>query len=507
MKKTSKRFFRIKYIIALAIIISIAAAYAFTRKSSVPVFESSQAMVGDVVETVSVTGKVSPVDKADLAFEKSGVATRIFVKVGDQVKKGDPIAYLDSAGDQADVASLQATLQDISRPLRSQEQSVEQAKVDSAATALGNAQKDALNAVSSAFNASEGALVNHADAFFTNPQSGNPTIKFGNQSYDLQLSINLKRADISIAFNAWGAELAAASGTADVSDMLSHAQTRLGDIQVFLNSLSAMVNALNPGNSGLSQASIDSYTFAMNSALSELNGAQTSVTGAQTELRNASSAYVEAQNEFNLKEVGSSAQSIAAQSAKVDGANAELAKDRILSPIDGVITFVEPNEGEFVSAGETAFTVQSDGAYKIEAYVPEADVAKVALGDLASTTLDAYGSNIDFPSQVTAIDPAETILEGVPTYKVTLLFVASDVRIRSGMTANLVILTHKASGVLEIPYRATIITATSTAVRKVSADGKAYAIIPVVAGLKGSDGSIQIISGLNAGDKVVTYVK
>ena len=53
--------------------------------------------------------------------------------------------------------------------------------------------------------------------------------------------------------------------------------------------------------------------------------------------------------------------------------------------------------------------------------MPEADIAKVAIGDLASSTLDAYGSYVDFPAQVTMIDPAETVIEGVPTYKVTLV--------------------------------------------------------------------------------------
>ena len=125
---------------------------------------------------------------------------------------------------------------------------------------------------------------------------------------------------------------------------------------------------------------------------------------------------------------------------------------------------------------------------------------------MASDTLDAYGSFTDFPSQVTAIDPAETVLEGVPTYKVTLKFVNPDSRILSGMTANLEILTHEAAGVLEIPYRAVIITATSTMVRLLNPDGASYTTVPVVTGLKGSDGTIQVISGLKAGDKVVTYI-
>ncbi|MDE2188658.1 MAG: efflux RND transporter periplasmic adaptor subunit, partial [Patescibacteria group bacterium] len=187
-------------------------------------------------------------------------------------------------------------------------------------------------------------------------------------------------------------------------------------------------------------------------------------------------------------------------------AKAILAQDTLTSPIDGVVTQADPNVGEFIAAGQGGFAVQNDN-FKIEAYVPEADIAKVAVGNLASSTLDAYGAYTNFPAKVTMIDPAETVLEGVPTYKVTLVFVSPDSRIRSGMTANLEILTHQASDVLEIPYRAISQTATSTTVRLVSADGKSYTAVPVVTGLKGSDGTIEITSGLKVGDKVVTYVK
>jgi len=87
-----------------------------------------------------------------------------------------------------------------------------------------------------------------------------------------------------------------------------------------------------------------------------------------------------------------------------------------------------------------------------------------------------------------------------------LKFVNPDSRILSGMTANLEILTNEAAGVLEIPYRAVTVTATSTTVNLLNPDGTTYKAVPVVTGLKGSDGTIQIISGLKVGDKVVTYI-
>jgi HlyD family secretion protein len=160
-----------------------------------------------------------------------------------------------------------------------------------------------------------------------------------------------------------------------------------------------------------------------------------------------------------------------------------------------------------VAAGSSAFSVQSDGQYKIEAFVPEADIAKVSLKDSADVTLDAYGADTHFPATVTLIDPAETVLEGVPTYKVTLQFNLPDARIRSGMTANTDIMTAEADNVVSVPSRAILDDKGAKSVRILNADGITFTTVPVTVGIKGSDGTTQIISGIAAGQKIVTYVK
>ena len=58
-----------------------------------------------------------------------------------------------------------------------------------------------------------------------------------------------------------------------------------------------------------------------------------------------------------------------------------------------------------------------------------------------------------------------------------------------------------------VPSRSVITENDNKVLRIVSADGKSFNSVPVVSGLKGSDAMIEIISGINVGDKVVTYVK
>lgn len=513
MRKALKHFFRKWYVIMAIIIVVIFGGYLLMHRPKAPVYETATAAVANVVEKVSVTGAVVPVQKADLAFEKGGVIAAIGVKVGDTVKKGGLIAKLDDAGDVAALDSAQAKLDDISRGLRPEELASEQVKVDSATIALSNAKEDALNAARMAYIQAQASVVNYADSLFTNPQSPNPVITVRTDSQTAQNSIDSERVLVGDTLARWKTDVDSMSQPSQASDLFVRTQGYADSVKNFLNDLSGIVNALNPGNSGLSQSAIDAALSAMNSALSGINQSVSSLTSASSGLSSASAAYDQANNDFKVAVAGSSAQAIRAQSATVDGFKAELAKDSIDSPIDGVVTRVDPSVGEFVAGGTSAFSVESVGQYKIEAYVPEADIAKVAIGNSADVTLDAYGSDTHFPATVTAIDPAETVLEGVPTYKVTLHFDLPDARIRSGMTANTDILTHEHDDVISVPSRAVINDPTpnapagSKAVRLLSADGKLFTTIPVSVGLKGSDGTIEIVSGLAAGQKVVTYVK
>jgi len=364
---------------------------------------------------------------------------------------------------------------------------------------LYTAKQNALNAVHDGYAKAQSALVNYTDNFFTNPQSVNPSISLRTDSVTIQNSINAERVVVSDALNSWASGLTSVTQS-NISSFMKSADGYLSTEKTFLSDLSSIVGKMSPGNSGSSQSVIDSDTSTMNAGLSAINSAIDTVTSAETALSGA-------QSNYDLKLAGNSSQSLAAQQAKVDQAQASVDDDSIISPIDGVVTQADPNIGEFVAAGQSGFAVENDSSFKIEAYVPEADIAKVAVGNVASSTLDAYGAYVDFPAKVITIDPAETVLQGVPTYKVTLLFVNSDSRVRSGMTSNLEILTHQASGVLEVPYRALVITSTSTTARVVSTDGKSYLPVVVTTGLKGSDGTIEITGGLKEGDKVVTYVK
>jgi HlyD family secretion protein len=158
--------------------------------------------------------------------------------------------------------------------------------------------------------------------------------------------------------------------------------------------------------------------------------------------------------------------------------------------------------GEIVTPNITVISVISNGNFQVDVNIPEADIAKIKVGDSANITLDAYGSDVIFPAHVVSIDPGETMIEGVATYKTTLDFDKKEDRVKSGMTANIDILTAQSNNTLYIPQRDLI---TDNTGKYVLIDtGLAQPEKKMVqVGIKGSDGNIEIISGLNEGNKII----
>jgi HlyD family secretion protein len=509
MQKKSfvNKYIKNKYTIIISIVIVAVVLYFIFGRTKPSTFDSTIAKNGDITERVSVTGKIYPAEKADLAFEKGGKVTSIKVKVGDLVKKGDVLASLDSSGDRASLNSALAKLADITRGLNEPEMALEQSKINTASVALNNAKLEAVNASRSALNLTQSVINNYADTLFDNPQSVNPTINIRTPSQISQVSISAERVMVSEILAKWKTDLEKSTLTDDASNIISSANINEIAIKSFMDKLSVIVNDLNTSNSGISRTTIDTYVASINSGLSSLNQAISTITNAKSTLENAISNYDQIYSNYLLKNSGSSLESIQSQRSIVENYKVELQKNNLVSPIDGIVTKVDPDIGEFVSPGNVVFGVISDGNFKIEAYVPEADIAKVTIGDFASTTLDAYGQYVDFPTVVTSVDPAETVLEGVPTYRIVLQFLDKDNRIKSGMTANLDILTNERKNVITIPSRAVITEDDKKVVRIVNVDGKSFTSVPVVLGLKGSDAMIEVISGLAIGDKVVTYIK
>ena len=180
-----------------------------------------------------------------------------------------------------------------------------------------------------------------------------------------------------------------------------------------------------------------------------------------------------------------------------------LKKYSIVAPIQAVVTKQDLTVGEIFPANNSVITIISEAQFEIEVNIPEADIAKIQVGNTSMVTLDAYGQDLVFDALVTAINPAETIIEGVTTYHTILQFTQKDSRIKSGMTADITISTAQKENVIAIPQRAVIRKNGEKFVRIIREN--TIEQVPVQTGLRGSNGTIEIVNGVREGDQVITF--
>ncbi|MEZ4266223.1 MAG: efflux RND transporter periplasmic adaptor subunit [Myxococcota bacterium] len=143
--------------------------------------------------------------------------------------------------------------------------------------------------------------------------------------------------------------------------------------------------------------------------------------------------------------------------ARVETTRTDLEKAVIYSPIDGVVLEQLVREGATVAASFQApvlFQLAEDLAHmRVSAAVDEADVGRVAPGQKATFTVDAFPLRT-FDASVAQVRLAPTITGEVVTYT-TLLDVPNEGgELRPGMTATATITTELRAGVLRVPNAA-----------------------------------------------------
>lgn len=180
----------------------------------------------------------------------------------------------------------------------------------------------------------------------------------------------------------------------------------------------------------------------------------------------------------------------------------QLEKTVLRSPIKGVVVKSNLEPGEIAGLGAVIISIIQKGELKIEAEVSESDIVEVELGQKANITFDALPSDEIFKAEVVEIEPAATTIQDVVYYKIKLKLESIDPRFRTGMSADIDILTAQKNNVLAIPERAIESENGSKIVQVLLGNGEVKKV-EVETGLRGDDGNIEIISGLKDGDETV----
>jgi len=527
-------------IITLVIILSFVGWGIYKNATKKPNIEFVDVKVQDVVQEVSLTGRVKPADSVDLAFESGGRVANVRVDVGDRVLAGAFLASLQNADldaqvlqAEANVSAEQARLDELKKGTRPEEVQKTQIAVDNAKSNLLSVKQKADADIESdydgALTALKNSVINAKNALLTltdiqeqyfsdNNQDSLDVSNYKSMAVKSLLGLanagtlsseNISRLDGGVFGSVQ--TITDNSETSIIDNALVDTLKALTDVKNALESVPVLSTFSTTQKTNLSseKTTISSEITALSSK-QQLIAVQ-KVTNANN-ISTAENSLKTAENDLTLKQAGSTEEQIRAQEARVDSAiatvksvKANLAKTIIYSPIKGLVTKQDAKVGEIVNMNTPVISLIADVNFEIEANVPEADVAKLKIGDEARVTLDAYGNDELFLAKIVSINPAETIIDGVATYKTTLQFIEEDDRVKSGMTANIDISTDKKENVLAVPARA-IINKDGKKVIKVLVGEIDIVEKEVEVGLRGSYGNVEILKGINEGDQVILFI-
>lgn len=500
------------FYIPVIIFVLLVAGGAFFFSPKQDKFEVTVLAPQALTQEVSVTGKVVAKNDVKLGFENSGRIVAVYKEVGSAVLAGEAIAVLDSSEirarllqAEADEEREQAKFDELKRGTRPEQIAIAEVKVGNAKVALLDTKQNVVDKISDAFVKSDDAVRNKVDQFISNPRGSDPRLQFSGDQ-QLVLEIESTRRTLETVLNSWSLAVEVLAASSNLSEAILLAEKNLSAILAFLEKISLAVNSLN-STASASATTVDGYKTDVLTARTNLTSAVSAVSAAKEKLRSAESNLSLEENNLKLALAGSTQGDLAIQEASLKSATAnvlnlqsQLAKTVIRAPFTGTISSQDAKVGEIATAGKTLVSLLGTRLH-IETYVPEADIAKIKIKNQARVTLDAYGSSVDFPAEVVFIDPAETVVESVSTYRSLLEFKNEDSRIRSGMTANLDIVTATKENVLAVPQRA-IAGQNGGSFVKVLVDGKVVEK-NIQLGIRGTDGRVEVVSGLEVGDRVI----
>jgi multidrug efflux pump subunit AcrA (membrane-fusion protein) len=476
-----KRF--TKPLIILTVLLVLAAVVGRSVSKSLhqppPPPRTVMAERGSIAILVSETGTIEPVDKVDVKSKAAGRLLSIPITEGQFVQKGQLIAVVDRSLIDPQLAQFEAQLHSAQARL-SQTQAEYALQVQQTAAAIDEAKASVATAKTHLAVVAAGArpqeLAQQKEAVDRAQISVDDALRTQNRRASLLAKGFISQADYDtaqVAVDTAESTLA----TAKQTQALTIAGPRVQDV--------ADANA--------------------------------QVTAAQVQLDAARANS--GQNAVKFSDIAQARAAVAQIAGNIEQLQVNIADTRIVAPASGLVLkkYKEPNE--IVQSATTGFSdaqsiVATLGSrLQVSVGINEVDVAKVILHSPAAITVDALPGET-FPGSVTQIAPASTNAfssddsgsssggaNSISKFSVKVAFDRNDPRLRSGMSANVSIVSKKHVHVVLAPLEAVPFEGKSGTVTVLTAVGKQEKR-SVVTGLR-DDTNVEILSGLQPGEKLV----
>jgi HlyD family secretion protein len=435
---------RKKIIIAVIVLVIVAVGYKiiFAGKKNQITYETEVAKIGTVEQIVSVTADLDSEQSIMLNFEVTGRINSIDTYVGEEVAIGDTLATIDDVMLEQDLRRADAVL----------------------AQALANS------------GASE-------DVIREAEQRKDNAKEILSETDDLE-SQRIKATERAFED--------AKDNYEDAKEYYQQVLDEFGEDDKTTKNAKLTLNAANTSKHNAEEA-VESAKKARDLSLVSAEG---SFRSAKESLETAESKYAKKSKDAAVES--------ARATREISLAN--LQKATLKSPLNGVVTQVNYKKGEVLGTvmnGAFGKILSSD--FTLEADIPESDIVKIKLDQEAIVTFDAFDENEKFNAKVVEIEPAATVIQDVVYYKVKLRLSGTDIRLKEGMSADIDIDTAKKENVVVIPRRAVRVEDDKKYVDILIAENE-IKTIEVQTGLYGDDGEVEVVSGINQGERVVVFM-
>lgn len=463
------------WVLIFIVIIVILGAYFVWSKQNGNGHETMVAKKGDFVQAVAVAGKVIPAQDVELGFNRGGKIVSVPVSVSSRVGAGQVLAELDS---REALISLENAKLELKKLRENSVVSNGNSLTKDYEEAVSNIDNTYLE-FASIYESMNRILGDHRVSTY----KANLPNDTARNYYNTAIASFYKaknRYDESYAdYKKLQKPLTQSQITTLLEDTYELAQLLAQALKDMDNYVSYVYNytdiASRPQDVVTDKASVKDWRESVNGLIADLDDSRDSIKNTVFDLQAQELNVRQKQNNYD---------------------------DSFLrAPFAGVITKLDFKVGQIVSSGQTGLAMESEGLFQIESYVPEINIAKIKAGNNARVTLDAYGEDVIFDAVIIEVDPAETIRDGVSTYRVKLRFQKVDPRIKSGMTANLLLTTEQKANVLSVPAGSILTIKEKKYLQIKTTDGLEER--EIITGSIGTLGETEIISGLQEGEVVV----
>lgn len=202
----------------------------------------------------------------------------------------------------------------------------------------------------------------------------------------------------------------------------------------------------------------------------------------QTQIMNRTTAQVARDNAFD----------------SVKAAREALYDTTLISPIAGTVTQAPLLAGQTVSGGATVVQIVDWTGVYFDTDIDEADISKISVGQQAEVTLNAYPDQTFSGSVAEILPSTKTTTSGATVVTVRIALDNPGIKLIANLNGDASIILDQAPNALAIPQEA--VTEDNKVVVQ-TANG--LETRQVTTGLR-SDTDVEILSGLNDGEQVVT---